>query len=286
VNIAITGASGFLGKALVADLRAKGHTVSPVSLRSGLRNDVFSACDAVVHLAGEPVAQRWTASVRKSIERSRVEGTRSVVAAIAGSPVKVLVSASAVGYYGARGEEILTETSAPGNDFLGRVAAAWEREALRASEHGVRVVCPRIGVVLGKGGGALARLLLPFRLGVGGRLGSGKQWMSWIHLDDLMALLEMALLEASLEDRRLEGPINAVAPNPVTNLEFTRALGQVLHRPTVFPVPAIALKALFGEMSQVLLEGQRVLPAAALQAGFEFKFPAITSALRDALDTQ
>jgi uncharacterized protein len=278
MNVAITGASGFLGRALSERLRASGHDVTGISLRTQPPPEVFAGCQAVVNLAGEPVAQRWTVAARERISNSRIQGTRSLVAALRKHPPQVLVSASAVGYYGSRGDEILTEDSPPAHDFLGQLALAWEQEALTAQHFGVRVVTPRIGVVLGRGGGALAQMLSPFRLGVGGRLGTGKQWMSWIALDDLVSLLEFAI-----EDAALSGPVNAVAPNPVTNAVFTRELGVALHRPAILPVPAFALKLLFGEMSQILLEGQRAIPQAALRAGFRFRFAELGEALRAAL---
>jgi uncharacterized protein len=278
MNVAITGASGFLGHALSERLRASGHDVTGISLRTQPPPEVFAGCQAVVNLAGEPVAQRWTVAARERISNSRIQGTRSLVAALRKHPPQVLVSASAVGYYGSRGDEILTEDSPPAHDFLGQLALAWEQEALTAQHFGVRVVTPRIGVVLGRGGGALAQMLSPFRLGVGGRLGTGKQWMSWIALDDLVSLLEFAI-----EDAALSGPVNAVAPNPVTNAVFTRELGVALHRPAILPVPAFALKLLFGEMSQILLEGQRAIPQAALRAGFRFRFAELGEALRAAL---
>lgn len=278
MNVAITGASGFVGHALSERLRASGHNVSAVSLRSQPSPEIFAGCQAVVNLAGEPVAQRWTAAARERISSSRIEGTRSLVAALRPYPPAVLVSASAVGYYGSRGDEILTEDSPPASDFLGQLALGWEREAHVAEQFGVRVVTPRIGVVLGRGGGALAQMLLPFRLGVGGRLGTGAQWMSWIALDDLVSLIEFAI-----EDAALSGPVNAVAPNPVTNAAFTRELAAALHRPAILPVPAFALKILFGEMSQVLLGGQRVIPRAALRSGFQFRFADLGHALRAAL---
>jgi len=190
----------------------------------------------------------------------------------------VLVSVSAVGYYGSRGDEILTEVSAPSHGFLADVCVEWEQEARAAEKFGMRVVTPRIGVVLGPGGGALAQMTFSFRLGIGGRLGSGKQWMSWIHLDDLIALLEFAVLTSTLS-----GPVNATAPHPVTNEEFTRAFAAVLHRPAILPVPPFALKLLFGEMSKVLLEGQRVIPQAAERAGFRFRYSDIGPALAAAL---
>jgi uncharacterized protein len=271
--IAVTGASGFIGRRLTQRLRAEGHTVREISLRSG--PPTVPICHAVVHLAGEPVAQRWTRSARNRILTSRVEGTKSLVKALSEHPPQVLISASAIGYYGARGDEILTETSKPGADFLAQVVIAWEREARSAERLGVRVVPLRFGMVLGRRGGALKKMLLPFRLGLGGRLGSGKQWMSWIHLDDLIALIGFAI-----ESAQCKGAMNAVAPHPVTNAEFTHDLARALHRPAVFPVPEFALKLLYGEMSQVILGSQRVTPNAALQAGFEFRFPELGRALR------
>jgi hypothetical protein len=278
MKVAITGASGFVGHALAARLRTSGHSVSAVSLRTQPAPEIFAGCQAVVNLAGEPVAQRWTAAARERISNSRIQGTRSLIAALRQNPPAVLVSASAVGYYGSRGDEILTEDSPPASDFLGKLALDWEQEAHAAEQFGVRVVTPRIGVVLGRGGGALAQMLLPFRLAVGGRLGTGEQWMSWIALDDLVSLIEFAI-----EDAALSGPVNAVAPNPVTNAVFTRELAAALHRPAVFPVPAFALKILFGEMSQVLLGGQRVIPQAALRAGFQFRYAELGEALRQSI---
>jgi len=278
MKVAITGASGFVGRALSECLRASGHSVIAVSLRTQPPPQVFAGCQAVVNLAGEPVAQRWTAAARERISNSRIQSTRSLLAALRQHPPAVLVSASAVGFYGSRGDEILTEDSPPSSDFLGQLALRWEQEARAAEQFGVRVVTPRIGVVLGRGGGALAKMLLPFRMGVGGRLGSGQQWMSWIALDDLVSLIEFAIDEAAFS-----GPVNAVAPNPVTNADFTRELAAALHRPAILPVPAFALKILFGEMSQVLLGGQRVIPQAALHAGFQFQFSDLGQALRKAI---
>jgi uncharacterized protein len=278
MNVAVTGASGFVGRALSERLRAFGHCVTAVSLRSQPPPEVFAGCQAVVNLAGEPVAQRWTAAARERISNSRIQGTRSLVAALRQHPPSVLVSASAVGYYGSRGDEILTEDSPPSSDFLGQLALGWEQEAHAAEQFGVRVVTPRIGVVLGRGGGALAQMLLPFRLGVGGRLGTGEQWMSWIALDDLVSLIEFAI-----EDATLTGPVNAVAPHPVTNAVFTHELAAALHRPAIFPVPAFALKILFGEMSQILLGGQRVIPQKALRAGFQFRYAELGDALRQSI---
>jgi len=278
MNIAIAGSSGFVGRALAERLRGTGHSVTAISLRTQPPPEVFADCQAVVNLAGEPIAQRWTAAARERISSSRIQGTRSLVAALRQHPLAVLVSASAVGYYGSRGDEILTEDAPPASGFLGQLAAAWEQEGRAAEQFGVRVVTPRIGVVLGRGGGALAQMLLPFRLGVGGRLGTGQQWMSWIALDDLVSLIEFAIVDSALS-----GPVNAVAPNPITNAVFTRELAAALHRPAIFPVPAFALKILFGEMSQVLLEGQRVIPQAAVRAGFSFQLADLGQALRQAI---
>jgi uncharacterized protein len=232
--------------------------------------------NAVINLAGEPVAQRWTEAARDKILRSRVEGTRALVAGMRAQPPQVLISASAVGYYGSRGDEILTESTPPADDFLGRVAAAWEQEAQAAESLGVRVARIRIGVVLGQNGGALSKMLLPFRLGVGGRLGNGKQWTSWIHIEDLVALIVFLMKESTVR-----GVFNATSPFPVTNREFTRALAEAVHRPAIIPVPAFALKLMFGEMSQVLLASQRAIPDAAQRAGFVFEHPDIFAALAD-----
>lgn len=276
MKITITGASGFIGRRVIEQLRE--HEFRAVSLRGEVRAENFEGCEAVIHLAGEPVAQRWTDAARERIRSSRVDGTRRLVTALKANPPATLICASAIGYYGSRGDEILTETSALANDFLGQVAEEWEREAIAAEAFGVRVVILRIAVVLGRGGGALGKMLLPFRLGIGGRIGSGTQWMSWIHLDDLVSMIGFAL-----DDRTLKGAVNASAPTPVTNIEFTRDLARALHRPAIIPVPEIALKLLFGEMSQVMLGSTRVVPEAALRAGFSFRFPEIRQAFVDLL---
>jgi NAD dependent epimerase/dehydratase family enzyme len=257
MNVAITGASGVIGKRLQQKLLEAGHTPRAIA-----RAAPPSECDALVHLAGEPIAQRWTKAAKKRIYDSRVEGTRRLVNALSTQPhrPRLLVCASAVGFYGSRGDEILTETSSPALD--------------------IRVVSLRLGMVLGHGG-ALARLLPPFRLGAGGRLGSGRQWMSWIHIDDVVSLILFAM-----ENAALRGSVNASAPHPVTNDEFTRRLAAALHRPAIFPVPALALKLLFGEMSEVLLDSQRVLPAAAQAAGFHFQYPDLSAALENILGAQ
>ncbi|PYT14423.1 MAG: TIGR01777 family protein [Acidobacteria bacterium] len=274
----ITGATGFIGRRVVERLRAEGHAVRGISTRTPPRPEDLEGCDAVIHLSGEPVAQRWTPDARERIRASRVEGTRALVAAFRPGSPSVLVSASAVGYYGSRGEEILNENASPATDFLATVAVEWEREAQNAEKLGVRVVRLRIAMVLGPDGGALERMLLPFRLGIGGRIGSGKQWMSWIHREDLVSLIRFAL-----DNPSVRGAVNACAPNPVTNAEFTRALARALHRPAIFPIPRFALKLLFGEMAEIIFASQRAIPEAAVRAGFEFRFPEAGAALNDVL---
>jgi uncharacterized protein (TIGR01777 family) len=292
MKITLTGATGFIGGPLVKRLAERGHELTILTRhpRTGanprhLAWDARSAppleameADAIVHLAGEPVGQRWTADVKRRIRASRIEGTRAVVEGIAAarSRPKVLVSASAIGIYGSRGDEVLTERSAAGSGFLEDVTVEWERESARANEAGVRVVNPRIGIVLGRDGGALARMLPPFKAGAGGRLGSGHQWMSWIHIDDVAGLILFAL-----ENESLRGALNLTSPNPVTNADFTAALSAALRRPALFPVPVFALKLLFGEMAEVLLASQRVIPQAALDAGYHFAYPELGPALRD-----
>ena len=274
MNVAITGASGFIGSSLAEHLRRSGHIVRALSLRAALPPDALAGVNAVINLAGEPVAQRWTISARDRILRSRIEGTQALVAAMRTQPPQVLISASAVGYYGSRGDEILIESAPPAQDFLGRVAVAWEEAAQAAEPLGVRVARIRIGVVLGKGGGALSKMILPFRLGVGGQLGSGKQWMSWIHIDDLMELIAFLMKESTVR-----GVFNATSPFPVTNREFTQALAEAVHRPAIIPVPAFALRLALGEMAEIVLASQRAIPDAAQRAGFVFKHPDIYAAL-------
>lgn len=279
MKVAITGASGFIGRAVASRLRSQGHDVHAVSVRTAPSLDSLKGCQAVVHLAGEPIAQRWTEETRKRILESRVEGTRTLVAAMRANPPQVLVSASAVGYYGSRGDEILTESSPPGTDFAAEVATAWEREAQTAEELGTRVVRLRIGMVLGPGGGALKKMTLPFRLGLGGPIAGGHHWMPWIHLDDLIALVSFMLKESTVR-----GVFNATSPHPVTNLEFTRALGQAVNMPAMVPMPAFALKLLLGQMAELLLASQRVVPEATLNTGFTFQYPDVFGALKLILD--
>jgi uncharacterized protein (TIGR01777 family) len=274
MNVAITGASGFVGRVVAQNLQRSGHNVRAVSLRGVLPPDALAGINAVIHLAGEPVAQRWTAAARERIMRSRVDGTRALVAAMRGQPPQVLISASAVGYYGSRGDEVLLESAPPADDFLGKVAAAWETEAQAAEPLGVRVARLRIGMVLGPKGGALARMVTPFRLGVGGRLSGGHQWMSWIHISDLIALIVFLMNESTVR-----GVFNATSPFPVTNREFTQALAEAVHRPAILPVPAFALRLMFGEMASVLLASQRAVPDAAQRAGFVFEHPDVFAAL-------
>jgi uncharacterized protein (TIGR01777 family) len=274
MNVAITGATGFIGRGVAEHLRNSGHNVRAVSLRGAIPPDALAGTNAVIHLAGEPVGQRWTQAARDRILRSRVEGTRVLVAAMRAQPPQVLISASAVGYYGSRGDEVLIESAPPADDFLGRVAVAWEEAAQAAEPMGVRVARLRIGMVLGPRGGALARMLPPFRLGIGGRLGGGDQWMSWIHIDDLIGLIAFLIKESTVR-----GVFNATSPFPVTNREFTRALAEAVHRPAILPVPAWVLRLMFGEMSQVLLASQRAFPDAAQRAGFVFQHPDIFAAL-------
>lgn len=241
--------------------------------------DALEGAEIVFNLAGEPVAEgRWTDEKKRRILDSRVEGTRNLIAGLAKleTPPKVLVSASAVGYYGDRGDTVLPESASVGQGFLAEVCNAWEDAAMTAEEHGMRVVCLRIGVVLAKDGGALDKMLPPFKLGVGGRLGDGKQYMPCIHIDDIIGLLLHAR-----DDEGLRGPLNGVAPDSVTNAEFTKALGTALGRPTILPVPKTALKLALGGMADVLLASQRVVPKVAMNRGYTFKFPTLRSALAD-----
>lgn len=297
--ILVTGATGFIGRRLVTLLRERGFEVAvlsrhPQQARAQLPQaklieswspqqglypiSVIEQVRGIVHLAGESVVGRWSEAQKRAIRDSRVQGTLSLVAAIAQARTRpqVLLSASAVGYYGDRGDETLTEDSAPGHDFLSEVCQAWEKEAQRAQEYGVRVVRLRIGIVLGPGGGALEKMLPPFRLGLGAPLGSGRQWMPWVHLDDVGGLIRHAL-----QHETLSGPVNATAPEPVRNSEFTKILGRVLNRPTLsLGVPKLALEVMLGGFAHVLLASQRALPARAQEAGYTFRYPTLELALR------
>ncbi len=294
MNITLTGASGFLGKRLIERLQAEGHTLRVLGRRpvAGLPfsqwdsmageppEESLAAADAVIHLAGEPVAERWTPEVKRRIRDSRILGTRHLVHALSKQSRRpaVLISASAIGIYGSRGDEMLTESSRPGEGFLAQVTADWEKEADLAEALGIRVVKIRTGVVLGKDGGALAKMLPPFKMGAGGKLGSGKQWMSWVHIDDIIGMMLFAL-----GNKNVRGAWNGTAPHPITNEDFTRTLGEAVHRPAVFSVPAFALKLMFGEMAGVVLASQRVLPEAARIAGYQFRYPELAAALQDVL---
>jgi len=294
VNIAVSGSQGFIGSALVGSLRATGHGVIPLLRgRSAVEGGIawsseaayvdtakLDGIDAVVHLAGEPIPGRWTPKKKARILESRFKGTRLIAEAIShlARPPKVFVCASAIGYYGDRGDEILREESPSGGGFLAQVCREWEAATEAAAKKGVRVVNLRIGIVLGAGGGALAQMLTPFRMGVGGRIGSGKQFMSWVALDDLVGIVHHVLTTESLR-----GPVNAVAPNPVTNAEFTKTLGKVLSRPTIFPLPAFVVKLVFGQMGEeALLGSQRVEPARLQASGYKFRSPDLEGTLRRA----
>jgi uncharacterized protein (TIGR01777 family) len=283
MQVLVSGSSGLVGSALVAALEGAGHPVvrlvrrTPAASEIRLDSGAPEGFDAVVHLAGESIAGRWTAAKKAAIRDSRVQGTSTLAAALArtGRPPKVMVCASAIGIYGDRDDEVLREESAPGSDFLAEVSQQWEAATEPAARAGIRVVSLRFGVVLSPRGGALARMLSPFRMGAGGRIGSGQQWMSWITLDDVVGLIQHALATESLR-----GPVNSVAPNPVTNAQFTHALGQALHRPTVFPLPAFMVRLMFGEMGEALLLGsQRVDCGKLVASGFRFRHPELKPAL-------
>ncbi len=293
MKVLISGASGLIGTALTSALRARGHepvplvrppsTAGPGQVRWNPETgelDLAGAAgaSAVVNLAGASIAAgRWTEARKRLLWSSRVDATRSLIAALSrlSPPPAVFISASAVGYYGDRGEEVLTEASAPGDDFLARLAQNWEAAAQQAAQHGMRTVILRFGMVLAPHGGALARMLPPFRLGLGGPLGSGRQWMSWIALEDALGIIAWAL-----EHSNWQGVYNAVAPEPVRNRDFTRTLGRTLHRPAVFPVPAFALRLLFGELADaLLLASQRVVPERLKAAGYQYAYNDLAMAL-------
>jgi uncharacterized protein len=299
MRIAITGATGLVGSRLVAALKDRGDEVTALSRSPGGATErlgvpaerwdplsgpapaeALAGRDGVIHLAGAPVAQRWTADAREQIRTSRMQGTSNLVAGLeAADPrPRTLVSASASGIYGDRGTEELEEASSTGDDFLAEVCLEWEAAADRASELGVRVAKIRTGIVLDAGGGALAKMLAPFRLGVGGPVAGGRQYMSWIHVDDLVGLYL-----AALDGEDWSGPVNGCAPGAVTNAEFSHALGRALHRPAVVPVPGLALRAMYGEMASIVTGGQRMVPARAKALGYRWAHTDLDEALRSTL---
>jgi hypothetical protein len=298
MTVAISGASGLVGTALRESLAADGVEVVALTRQKSLpplatvtwdlakgRFDAsaLEGVDAVVHLAGEPVAQRWNEATKKAIRESRLKGTQLLVEGLKSlkNRPKVLVSASAVGFYGDGGDEVLTESSPAGTDFLAEVCQAWEHATMEAMGLGMRTVVGRIGVVLSTRGGALAKMLTPFRLGLGGPVGSGRQWMSWIHIDDLVGALRFIV-----RNDELMGAVNLTAPHPARNADFGKALGEALGRPAVLPAPGFGLKLAFGEMAQILLEGQRVLPKKLEEAGYQFRQPELGPALEDILQSR
>lgn len=296
MRVLISGASGLLGSTLTHALRERKHEAAALLRRDprpgGVQWDPMqpldpaklASYDAIVHLAGKNIAGRWTPAFKREVMESRTQGTRTLANAAAESfhhsrQPRVLVSASGVGYYGDRGDQILTEESAAGSGFLAEVCKQWEAATTPASEAGMRVVVLRIGVVLAKNGGALKPMLPPFRLGLGGRVGSGRQYWSWIAIDDVVAAMMFAL-----ENQSLGGPVNAVAPSPVRNAEFVRALGKALHRPTIFPVPEFVIRTALGEMGQeLLLTSARATPNQLTAAGFKFLYNDLDDALRAVL---
>ncbi|MFZ2642343.1 MAG: TIGR01777 family oxidoreductase [Verrucomicrobiia bacterium] len=280
MNILLSGAGGLVGSALAPRLVAESHTLTRLSHSQPWPE--LAVHDAVVHLAGENISTgRWTPERKERIRDSRVQVTRRLCEAVAKlpQPPRVVICASAVGYYGNRGDEVLREESAPGAGFLAEVCRDWEAETKPAVDAGIRVVNLRFGIILCATGGALAKMLTPFRLGLGGVLGDGQQWMSWVALDDVVGVISNALANETLR-----GPVNVVAPQPVTNREFTKTLGRVLHRPAVCPAPAFALRLAFGEMADaLLLASQRAEPAKLLASGYPFRFPKLGDALQHVL---
>jgi uncharacterized protein (TIGR01777 family) len=304
VRVAVTGATGVIGRRAIAAMLERGDQVialsrDPDQARDKLGGQVeahawadpkqtppptaaLEHADAVLNLLGEPIAQRWSDDSKREIRESRVLSTRSLVAAIAALPEdrrpRALVSQSATGYYGPRGDERVDESDPAGDDFLARVTVEWEHEAGQATAAGVKVATTRTGVVLSSQGGALEKMLPPFKLGVGGPVAGGRQYVPWIHLDDVVG----AMLRC-LDDDAATGPVNLTAPNPVTNSELSKTLGRALHRPAVIPVPGLALKALYGEMATIVLTGQRAVPARLGELGYQFRHPDLEAALRDVL---
>lgn len=290
MRIGITGASGFVGGYLIPRLRDGGHECIAFSrspgrqvkgcsetraIGEGAPRPDLSALDAVVNLAGESIMGRWTERKKERIRQSRIQLTEAIADAFAQSEARVLLSASATGYYGDRGDEILPETAPRGEGFLADVAVDWENAALRAERHGARVALPRFGFIVAPEGGAMDMVRPIFRYGLGGRLGPGTQWMPWVHIDDVVGIILHLL-----EDESLHGAFNAVAPNPVTNAEFTHTLARVLRRPAILPAPSFALRLALGEMSSLVLDSTRAVPERTLSAGYRFRFEDLASALR------
>lgn len=306
MRLFITGGTGLVGRRLIRQLHQRGDRAVILSRRASHARELFGAtaevvegdpmrrsewmnavadCDGVIHLAGENIfARRWNADFKKLLYDSRILSTQNVVEALRRKPTradgqpKVLVNASAIGYYGPRDDEELTEDSAPGSDFLAQLCIEWERAARAAESAGVRVAMVRVGVVLDKEGGALAKLLTPFKLGGGGPVGSGRQWMSWIHHADLIGLFLLAV-----DNAQAKGPLNGTAPHPVTNRDFAKTLGRVLHRPSFVWTPALALRVLLGEAATLVTTGQRVLPKRASELGYSFQYPTLEAALAQIL---
>ncbi len=297
MKLVVTGATGFVGSALCSRLVERGHTLTLLTRHAppdastaaktwrhwtpGTPGDwemLLDGADGVINLAGEPIAaRRWTESQKQRIRSSRIEATQSIVDAIAKAQGKpsFLLNGSAVGYYGPRGDELVTEETAPGNGFLSSVCRAWEEEAAKAEVLRVRVIRLRTGIVLGPGGGALAKMVLPFKFFIGGPPGSGTQWMPWIHLED-----EIGLILYLIENRQALGPVNGTAPNPVTMKEFCQTLGRVMHRPSWAPVPGFALHVVLGEMADMFLTGQRAVPTAARKLGYQFRYANLSDAMK------
>jgi uncharacterized protein (TIGR01777 family) len=299
MRVTLTGATGLIGSKLVQALKARGDDVTVLSRDParasralGVQAEgwrpmdepaparALAGRDAVVHLAGEEIAQRWNDETKRAIRDSREIGTRNLVAGLAAADPRpaTLVSASGVGYYGKHGDDVVDETTPAGDDFLAEVCVVWEREAAQAAELGMRVCSMRTGVVLDRQGGALAKMLTPFKLGVGGPVGNGRQYLPWIGVDDLVGIYL-----AAIDGEGWSGAINASAPEPVTNRDFSRALGRALHRPAVLPVPGAALHLLYGGMAELVTEGQRAVPRRALELGYHFEHPDLDEALRAAL---
>jgi uncharacterized protein (TIGR01777 family) len=302
LKVAMTGATGTIGRALVRALLDRGDRVAVLSRNPERAADALGTAveahawsnpesepapaaalgdaDAVVHLAGEPVDQRWNDEAKKKIRESRELGTRNLVAGMkdAGPRLRTLISASASGYYGPRGDEKVDESEPAGDDFPADVVVRWEREAQKAEEHGIRVAMLRTGIVLSPEGGALGRMLTPFKLGVGGPIAGGRQYMPWIHEDDVVGAYLFAV-----DNEEVAGPINLSAPEPVTNKQFSKALGKTLHRPAFSPVPALAIKTLYGEMATIVVNGVRMVPARLEELGYDFKHPELGEALEQAV---